>query len=612
MISWCLEQIAVASYIDPLGDPADWDRLIGYPSSQISILVANVANGPDSTVDTSWADVITRGVASGKTVLGYVRTGYLGVSQQQFTTRLGSGVLADWASQIEQDVNMWYTLYPNLGGIFFDEGWPECGDSNEYVDLYKYINDYTKRAHPGALTVLNPGSPIDSCFEDTMDTLLTFELNYDAYMNSYTANDWVPQDPRKLWHIIYDVPASEVSTVAQLAATRGAGFVQITDQSLPNPYDILPEDSYMQSAIGAVAGGVPLNNDASPWATGGGTTGAVNSLTLVTSDYSSASLSWTAASNALGYYIYLADTDLVASVPGSMTSITIGGLTPSTTYEFHVLPVGSGGTTGISSNTVTVYTTTLPGGLTVTNYGASPSAGSTVYHADILVPYAFVHLYIWDSIECDFDNDPGWPINFVIDDYVCTHYMVEGTTLYNYSGTVPSGSTDAPWAWTEIGPISLVITGYTYTWTLPLGTNTIDTSKFVVQVQGYDPYTNVFQPDPTDYDCKGSTLCTTPGLLAWCDDAVNNLGRNDSLSYTTYSNSSQTGNCWGDGTRSCGVFIQGTSCAISGNDMWWDYQNIRKVGGCKKCGSYHREDGCLITINYVYKCDIGQGGPLFS
>lgn len=76
-------------YIDPLGDPADWDRLIAYPATKMPILVANVLNGPDTTLNTGWSDVITRGVASGKTVLGYVRTGYLGVSQQQFTTRLG-------------------------------------------------------------------------------------------------------------------------------------------------------------------------------------------------------------------------------------------------------------------------------------------------------------------------------------------------------------------------------------------------------------------------------------------------------------------------------------------------------------------------------------------
>jgi hypothetical protein len=44
---------------------------------------------------------------------------------------LGSGALADWAAQILEDVDMWYHLYGNnIGGIFFDEGWPECGANN--------------------------------------------------------------------------------------------------------------------------------------------------------------------------------------------------------------------------------------------------------------------------------------------------------------------------------------------------------------------------------------------------------------------------------------------------------------------------------------------------
>lgn len=136
-------------------------------------------------------------------------------------------------------------------------------------------------------------------------------------------------------------------------------------------------------------------------------------------------------------------------------------------------------------------------------------------------------------MECDFENDPGWSVNFVTDDYVCTHYMVGGTTLYKYSGTVPSGSTAPPWSWSEVGPITLSITGYTYTWTLPLGTSTTDTSKFVIQAQGYNPFINVFDPDPTAYDCKGSAMCTTPDLLKWCDQAVNSLQRNNDLVYGT-------------------------------------------------------------------------------
>lgn len=76
-----LEQIALASYVNPLADPVAWDRMIAYPSNKVSVLVANVLNGPDTTVNEDWAKVIDRAHASGKRILGYVRTGYLGPSR---------------------------------------------------------------------------------------------------------------------------------------------------------------------------------------------------------------------------------------------------------------------------------------------------------------------------------------------------------------------------------------------------------------------------------------------------------------------------------------------------------------------------------------------------
>jgi hypothetical protein len=84
-----------------------------------------------------------------------------------------------------------------------------------------------------------------------------------------------------------------------------------------------------------------------------------------------------------------------------------------------------------------------------------------------------------------------------------------------------------------VGPITLQIIDYTYNWTLPLGTSTIDTSKFVVQAQGYNPLTNIFEPNPMAYDCKGSPMCTIPDLLKWCDHAVNTLQRYDDPFYHT-------------------------------------------------------------------------------
>jgi hypothetical protein len=98
----------LASYIHPKEDPGAWDRMLDYPNDKVSVLVANVNNGPDTTVNTFWQGVIERTAAKGKRMIGYVRTGYLGVSQQKFETRLGSTDLADWVAQIESDVDSWY------------------------------------------------------------------------------------------------------------------------------------------------------------------------------------------------------------------------------------------------------------------------------------------------------------------------------------------------------------------------------------------------------------------------------------------------------------------------------------------------------------------------
>ena len=108
LLSWDLEVIALASYIPPQGadNIATWNRIMTY--DKVGVLVANVMNGPGNSGDTDWGDLINRGYAKGKTVIGYVRTGYLGVSDKPFQTRLGSTSIEDWTSQILTDVELWY------------------------------------------------------------------------------------------------------------------------------------------------------------------------------------------------------------------------------------------------------------------------------------------------------------------------------------------------------------------------------------------------------------------------------------------------------------------------------------------------------------------------
>lgn len=89
--------------------------MIAYPAGKVSVLIANVNSGPGSVTSKEWVSVIKNASDHGKIVIGYVRTGYLGLSadsgkfgDKPFKTQLGSSDLADWIAQIQADVETWY------------------------------------------------------------------------------------------------------------------------------------------------------------------------------------------------------------------------------------------------------------------------------------------------------------------------------------------------------------------------------------------------------------------------------------------------------------------------------------------------------------------------
>nr|OQO27418.1 hypothetical protein B0A51_07869 [Rachicladosporium sp. CCFEE 5018] len=524
------QQLALATYIDPGANPDTWNRIINFPTLKNSIVVANVVNGPDSALNNGWSDVIPRAAAQEKTVLGYVRTGYLGVSQQKFTTRLGSSQTSDWISQIQEDVDQWYRLYPgHIGGIFFDEAWNDCGPDNINAKLYEIITQSTKRKYPAAYTVLNPGAPMPRCFEHSADALLTAEVSYATYTSdAFIANDWTPSNFRKLWHIVYDVPIGQVGTVAALAKQRGVGLLHITDDVEPNPYDTIPNDAYMEALMDAITGGGPLYEPVHEWPAAHGTALSVStpSLKLNSFDYSSAVFSWTSTSNAIGFRLYQ-DSSLILELTPTMTAVTVGGLTPGQSYVFSLAAMLGDGTSSTKSNSITMTTMSLPGnGHTVSSTSVTMSGGSTTYTARILVPYAYVRIFIFKEIfgcyyckesSCvvgGYGWNSGWTINYGQYLSVCNHYMIEGAALYSYTGTTTADSTAAPWSWQYVADVSLLQDGYDYTWTFPVGSSVVDTSRFLVQVQGYGPPANVL-----GYCIAGAGDAVTPSYCTDTSDA---------------------------------------------------------------------------------------------
>jgi hypothetical protein len=487
------QQVAVPSYIPPNGDPGAWNRLIGSDSNKVGIVVANVANGPDFETKPMWTDVMSRAHGSGKRVLGYVDTGYMGLTGQ--TTRLGSSRSADWIVQIEQDINRWYQLYPGLvDGIFFDQGHNSCGDGGSIPALYRFINEFQKRSHINSMTVLNPGAMVPQCYEDTADVLLTYESSYAGYMQradqpgdlNYHSPDWTPRDPRKFWHIIYGVSPDHVGEVIATSRDRNAGYVFVTDDVMVNPYDTLPQGGYWTDEQNSVGGGFTgVAGAAGGPATGA--PGAPGGLRVESADFTSARLAWDGVGGAAAYVVNV-DGHHIVTVPGDTTTVTVGSLAPGGHgYGFTVQALDPAGNASAPSNTAGATTTAMPDNQTVAHARASDDGTTVTFSADFLAPYSFHRVFIGSSTP----NLNCWQTPLV---GRCAVWVIEGNRLFRYTGD----SSGTQWSWQVVRDhVDPEINGYTYTWRVPFSDMPDGTRDITVSGDGYGPltYVNTNIPD---------------------------------------------------------------------------------------------------------------------
>ncbi|WNV87554.1 spherulation-specific family 4 protein [Umezawaea sp. Da 62-37] len=357
------QHVAVPAYISPT-DSAAWNR-IATSGSQLGFVVANVANGPDSGVNTAWQSVINTTHGSGTKVLGYVDSGYFGFTTPPRETVLGHTDAQSWLQQAEQQIDQWYQFYgASIDGIFIDDGQNVCGPtsgSTTYVDLYRELNDYVHTSHPGALTVVNPGVGVPQCYEDVADVLVTFEGTFANYQNptgEYVTQPWqLDADPNKFWHLVYDTPQASLTAALDKSKQNNAGYVYVTPDTLSNPWDTVPPSAYWSAEL---AGTVVT----------GSTPAAPPKPSVATSDATTVDLSWTSASSSqvVGYDVYQGSVKIgsVVNYTPDATEFTAIGLRPGTQYGFSLKARSPAGKVSAAGPTRTV-TTSAP-------YGAVPSA----------------------------------------------------------------------------------------------------------------------------------------------------------------------------------------------------------------------------------------------
>lgn len=225
------ERMAIPMYIDPGTAWTQADE--GAPT--VGILVMNPDSGPGTSQDAYYGNAVKAAQAKGMEVLGYVPTSYA-----------SGGVTVTHAEAWIGDYYAWY----GVNGIFFDEVSDTCTSGN--VSYYSTLYNFTK-AEPGAdLVILNPGDTPGSCYAAVSDILLTFEGNYSTYLSNYSGATWTSQyPPSHFWQVIYNASTlADMQDAVSLAENRGAGWVYVTDQGLPNPYGELP--AYLSQEIAAI------------------------------------------------------------------------------------------------------------------------------------------------------------------------------------------------------------------------------------------------------------------------------------------------------------------------------------------------------------------------
>jgi hypothetical protein len=177
------------------------------------IAVVNPASGPGSTVDSTYTTGINNLRAAGIKVLGYVATGYTARSE----------------ALVQTEMDRWRSFYPAVNGIFFDEMSNTSGQENYYrrQDAYARSKGFT-------YTVGNPGTDTVASYVGVVDTIIVYESAGLAPLPT-----WYQQFPRDKFAVIpYKVPAVDVNYVA--TTKQSIGFIYMTNDDLPNPWDSLP------------------------------------------------------------------------------------------------------------------------------------------------------------------------------------------------------------------------------------------------------------------------------------------------------------------------------------------------------------------------------------
>jgi hypothetical protein len=199
-------------------DPS-WAALITAAKAHPKVTVRAVINpnsGPGTSKDPGYVSGIPTLGAAGIIVFGYVATTYGAKS----------------TANVHAEIDSYKSWYPGIQGIFFDE----MSNTAGMESYYTAISQYAKGQGYGT-TIGNPGTDTLSSYVGTVDTIMIYEDSGLPSLSSLAG--WHTQyDKHNFGIIAYGIPSVDATFVT--SARMDVGFIYLTNDTLPNPYDTLP------------------------------------------------------------------------------------------------------------------------------------------------------------------------------------------------------------------------------------------------------------------------------------------------------------------------------------------------------------------------------------
>src|SRR5437867_2658429 len=230
--------IIVPAYQNPTTGTL-WGECVRVSSRVPLVAIMNPANGPGSEVDPLYVSASGSVRSAGGRVIGYVYTSSATIPLDSVLTKVDR-------------YREWYAL----DGIFLD------GMANDpdpaHVAWYAALRDSIRAREPAWLVVGAPGMNTLPEYLAGADILCIFESNGQSYFD-WEPDTWVRDYPAsRFLHLVHTLSSADsMRQAVARARSRGADWVYVTHDGLPNPWDETP--IYWDALVEAVeASGVSV------------------------------------------------------------------------------------------------------------------------------------------------------------------------------------------------------------------------------------------------------------------------------------------------------------------------------------------------------------------